>query len=135
MENGLTDISTLTLDNGVVMPRLGYGLFLTPAEDAAELTSEALRAGYRLIDTAAAYGNERGVGDAIRDSGLDRSEIFIETKIWISDFGYDETLHAFDKSATKLGVDQPFRPHHRRLPRPREAARRQEGARDWCEQL
>ncbi|MPV38036.1 aldo/keto reductase [Georgenia subflava] len=99
------DVSTLTLNNGVPMPRLGYGLFLTPPQDAAELVSEALRAGYRLIDTAAAYGNERGVGEAIRHSGLDRSEIFIETKVWISDFGYDETLHAFDKSATKLGVD------------------------------
>ena len=62
--------------------------------------------GYRHIDTAAAYLNERGVGDAIRRSGLDRSEVFVETKIWISDYGYDETLHAFDKSARKLGVDQ-----------------------------
>ncbi len=58
------------------------------------------------MDTAAAYANERGVGDALRQSGLDRSEVFVETKVWISDYGYDETLHAFDKSAGKLGVDQ-----------------------------
>ena len=64
------------------------------------------RTGYRHIDTAAAYVNEREVGEAIRRSGLDRAEVFIETKVWISDYGYDQTLHAFDKSAGKLGVDQ-----------------------------
>ena len=68
-------------------------------------STEALRVGYRHIDTAAAYGNERGVGDAIRRSGIDRDDVFIETKVWISDYGYDQTLHAFDKSAGKLGVD------------------------------
>jgi 2,5-diketo-D-gluconate reductase A len=62
--------------------------------------------GYRHIDTAAAYGNEREVGEAIRRSGIDRDEVFVETKVWISDYGYDETLHAFDKSARKLGVEQ-----------------------------
>ncbi len=66
----------------------------------------ALETGYRHIDTAAAYGNEREVGEAIRRSGVDRSEVFIETKVWISDYGYDATLHAFDKSAGKLGVDR-----------------------------
>ena len=66
----------------------------------------ALAAGYRHIDTAAAYGNERQVGEAVHGSGLDRSEVFLETKIWISDYGYDETLHGFEKSAGKLGVDQ-----------------------------
>ncbi len=66
----------------------------------------ALQTGYRHIDTAAAYGNEREVGEAIRRSGLGRGEVFIETKIWISDFGYDQTLHAFDKGAGKLGVEQ-----------------------------
>lgn len=68
--------------------------------------SPPLDAGYRHIDTAAAYGNEREVGQAVRDSGLDRAEVFLETKVWISDYGYDQTLHAFDKSAGKLGVDQ-----------------------------
>lgn len=100
------DFSTITLNNGVVMPRLGYGVFLTPPEETIPLVHQALDAGYRLIDTAAVYGNEREVGDAIRASNVDRSEIFITTKIWISDFGYDSTLHAFEKSATKLGVDQ-----------------------------
>ena len=66
----------------------------------------ALDTGYRHIDTAAAYGNEREVGEAIRGSGLDRDEVFVETKVWISDYGYDATLHAFDKSAGKLGLDQ-----------------------------
>ena len=65
-----------------------------------------LPTGYRHIDTAAAYGNEREVGEGIRRSGLDRGEVFIETKVWISDYGYDETLHAFEKSAAKLGVEQ-----------------------------
>jgi diketogulonate reductase-like aldo/keto reductase len=68
--------------------------------------STALATGYRLIDTAAAYGNEREAGQAIRRSGLARDEVFIETKIWISDYGYDQTLHGFDKSAGKLGVDR-----------------------------
>jgi len=67
---------------------------------------EALRVGYRHIDTAAAYANERGVGEAIKRSGLTRDDVFIETKVWISDYGYDETLHSFEKSARKLGVDQ-----------------------------
>ncbi|MWA05410.1 aldo/keto reductase [Actinomadura sp. LD22] len=95
----------LTLNNGVVMPALGFGVFQTPPEETAEAVRAALETGYRLIDTAAAYGNERQVGEAIRDSGLGRDEVFVETKVWISDFGYDETLHAFDKSAGKLGVE------------------------------
>jgi diketogulonate reductase-like aldo/keto reductase len=66
----------------------------------------ALATGYRLVDTAAAYGNEREVGEAIRRSGLGRDEVFIETKVWISDRDYDQTLHAFDKSAGKLGTDR-----------------------------
>ncbi|MGO3503547.1 aldo/keto reductase [Brachybacterium tyrofermentans] len=99
-------MNTLTLNNGVAIPALGLGVFQTPPEETTTAVTAALQAGYRHIDTAAAYGNEREVGAAIRDSGIDRSEIFIETKIWISDYGYEETLHAFDKSAGKLGVDQ-----------------------------
>jgi len=99
-------VPTLTLNNGVELPALGYGVFQTPPEETTDAVTEALRVGYRHIDTAAAYGNERGVGEAIRRSGLDRSEIFLETKVWISDYGHDATLHAFDKSAGKLGVDQ-----------------------------
>ncbi|MET0447425.1 MAG: aldo/keto reductase [Aeromicrobium sp.] len=98
--------STFTLNNGVEIPAIGFGVFQAdPGETAAAVTA-ALQAGYRHVDTAAAYGNEREVGEAIRDSGIDRSEIFVETKVWISDFGYDETLHAFDKSAGKLGIEQ-----------------------------
>jgi diketogulonate reductase-like aldo/keto reductase len=96
----------LTLNNGVEMPALGFGVFQTPPAETVDAVEAALRTGYRHIDTAAAYGNERGVGEAIRRSGVDRSEIFVETKVWISDYGYDATLHAFDKSAVKLGVDQ-----------------------------
>jgi diketogulonate reductase-like aldo/keto reductase len=95
---------TLTLNNGVQMPALGFGVFQTPPDVTADAVRTALETGYRLIDTAAAYGNEREVGQAIRDSGLAREEVFIETKVWISDYGYDATLHAFDKSAGKLGT-------------------------------
>ncbi|QOC24724.1 aldo/keto reductase [Microbacterium hominis] len=96
----------LTLNNGVEIPAIGLGVFQTPPDETVAAVTAALRTGYRHIDTAAAYGNEREVGQGIRDSGVDRSEIFIETKVWISDYGYEETLHAFDKSAGKLGVDQ-----------------------------
>jgi len=95
----------VTLNNGVGMPALGFGVFQTPPEVTAASVVEALRVGYRLIDTAASYFNEREVGEGVRRSGLDRAEVFIETKVWISDYGYDETLHAFDKSAGKLGVE------------------------------
>ncbi|MGW2094231.1 aldo/keto reductase [Promicromonospora sukumoe] len=105
MTASTNNIPTLTLNNGVEMPALGYGVFQTPPDETVEATTEALRAGYRHIDTAAAYGNEREVGEALRRSGLDRSEVFLETKVWISDYGYDATLHAFDKSAGKLGVE------------------------------
>jgi diketogulonate reductase-like aldo/keto reductase len=96
----------LTLNDGVTMPALGLGVFQSPPEETAAAVQAALSAGYRHIDTAAAYGNEREVGEAIRASGLDRSDVFIETKIWISDYGYDQTLHGFEKSAGKLGVEQ-----------------------------
>ena len=98
--------ATVTLNNGVEMPALGFGVFQTPPDVTANSVAEALRVGYRLIDTAASYFNEREVGEGIRRSGVDRSDVFVETKIWISDYGYDETLHSFDKSAGKLGVDQ-----------------------------
>jgi diketogulonate reductase-like aldo/keto reductase len=96
----------IILNNGVEMPALGFGVFQTPPEETVSSVAEALRVGYRLIDTAASYFNEREVGEGIRTSGLDRSDVFVETKLWISDYGYDEALHAFEKSAGKLGVDQ-----------------------------
>jgi diketogulonate reductase-like aldo/keto reductase len=96
----------LTLNNGVEMPALGLGVFQTPPDETRDAVAAALGAGYRQVDTAAAYGNERQVGEAVHSSDRDRSEVFLETKIWISDYGYDETLHGFEKSARKLGVDQ-----------------------------
>jgi 2,5-diketo-D-gluconate reductase A len=102
----MNPVPTLTLNHGVEMPALGYGVFQTPPDETATAVEAALAAGYRHIDTAAAYGNEAGVGEAIRRSGLGRDDVFLETKIWISDYGHDATLHAFDKSAGKLGVDQ-----------------------------
>ncbi|GAA3807999.1 aldo/keto reductase [Cellulomonas soli] len=98
--------TTLTLNNGVLMPALGLGVFQTPPEETVASVRTALEVGYRLIDTAAAYGNEREVGQAIAASGVPREQVFIETKVWISDYGYDATLHAFEKSAGKLGVEQ-----------------------------
>lgn len=94
------------LNNDVEMPVLGLGVFQTPPEETRAAVEAALEVGYRHVDTAAAYGNERQVGEAIATSGLDRSEVFVETKIWISDYGYDETLRGFEKSVRKLGIDQ-----------------------------
>jgi diketogulonate reductase-like aldo/keto reductase len=99
-------ISSITLNNGVEIPAIGLGVFQTPPDETVAAVVSALQTGYRHIDTAAAYGNEREVGQGIRDSGIPREDIFIETKVWISDFGYEETLHAFEKGAAKLGVDQ-----------------------------
>jgi len=96
----------ITLNNDVRMPALGLGVFQSSAEDTAAAVESALRTGYRHIDTAAAYLNERQVGEGIRASGVNRDDIFIETKVWISQYGYDETLHAFDVSTRKLGVDR-----------------------------
>jgi 2,5-diketo-D-gluconate reductase A len=96
----------ITLNNNVTMPALGLGVFQSSAEETAAAVESALRTGYRHIDTAAAYMNERQVGEGIRASGVDRDEIFIETKVWISQYGYDETLHAFDVSTRKLGVEK-----------------------------
>src|SRR3954451_17751737 len=101
-----TTAPDLTLNNDVTMPALGLGVFQTPADETRAAVAAALDAGYRHIDTAAAYGNERQVGEAIAAHSVDRSEVFIETKVWVSDYGYEETLHAFDKSAGKLGVEQ-----------------------------
>src|SRR4051812_6208658 len=95
----------LTLNNGVQIPALGLGVFQSPPEQTAAAVESALTHGYRLVDTAAAYFNERQVGEGLRRSGVAREDVFLETKIWISDYGYDATLHAFDKSAGKLGVD------------------------------
>ena len=99
-------METITLNSGVELPALGLGVFQTPPDETREAVRSALAAGYRHIDTAAAYANEREVGEAVHSSGLDRSELFLETKIWISDYGYGETLRGFEKSARKLGTGQ-----------------------------
>ena len=99
-------MTTLLLNNHVELPAIGLGVFQTPPEETRAAVEAALATGYRHIDTAAAYGNEREVGEAVRASGLPRDEVFLETKIWISDYGYEQTLHGFDKSAGKLGVEQ-----------------------------
>jgi 2,5-diketo-D-gluconate reductase A len=98
--------SSFTLNNGVEIPAIGLGVFQTPPQETVAAVEAALAAGYRHIDTAAAYLNEREVGEGLRRSGVDRSRVFVETKVWISDYGYEQTLHAFEKSARKLGIDQ-----------------------------
>jgi len=96
----------LTLNNGVQMPALGLGVFQNPPEQTVSAVEFAIAHGYRLVDTAASYFNERQVGEGMRRSGISGDDVFLETKVWISDYGYDATLHAFDKSASKLGVDR-----------------------------
>lgn len=97
---------TITLNNGVTMPTIGLGVFQSAPEETTGAVQTALQVGYRHIDTAPTYGNEREVGDGIRASGLDRTDVFVETKVWVSDYGHAETLHAFEKSSHKLGFDQ-----------------------------
>lgn len=97
---------SIILNNAVQMPALGLGVFQSPPAETVGAVEAAIATGYRLIDTAAAYFNEREVGEGLRRSGIRRDEVFIETKVWISDYGYDATLHAFEKSARKLRVDQ-----------------------------
>jgi diketogulonate reductase-like aldo/keto reductase len=96
----------LTLNNGVQMPALGLGVFQNPPEQTVSAVESAITQGYRLIDTAASYFNERQVGEGMRLSEIARDDVFLETKVWISDYGYDATLHAFEKSVGKLGVDR-----------------------------
>lgn len=96
----------ISLNNGVQMPMQGYGVFqITDSGQCESCASHALEAGYRMIDTAAAYGNEEAVGKAIRQSDIPREELFITTKLWVQDAGYENTLKAFDTSLKKLGLD------------------------------
>jgi 2,5-diketo-D-gluconate reductase A len=104
--NQLATIPTATLNNGVEMPILGFGVYQVGPAETEQAVSDALAAGYRLIDTAAAYGNEEAVGRAIRSSGIARDELFITTKLWVQDAGEDNTKRAFDESAQKLGLDR-----------------------------
>ncbi|HEY8373857.1 MAG TPA: aldo/keto reductase [Pseudonocardiaceae bacterium] len=101
----MSAVPNIRLNNGVQMPQLGFGVWQVPDDQATEAVSTALEAGYRSIDTAAIYGNEEGVGRAIASSGLPREELFVTTKLWNSDQGYDSTLRAFDASLARLGLD------------------------------
>jgi 2,5-diketo-D-gluconate reductase A len=98
-------VPPIILNNGVEMPKLGFGVWQVPDDEAERAVSTALEAGYRSIDTAAIYGNEVGTGKAIAASGVAREDIFVTTKLWNSDQGYDSTLRAFDTSLAKLGLD------------------------------
>ncbi|MEU5081786.1 MULTISPECIES: aldo/keto reductase [Streptomyces] len=100
-----SNVPPIILNNGVEMPQLGYGVWQVPDDEAERAVATALQAGYRSIDTAAIYGNEEGTGKAIAASGVPREEIFVTTKVWNSDHGYDATLRAFDTSLAKLGLD------------------------------
>ncbi|MDP1618593.1 aldo/keto reductase [Phenylobacterium sp.] len=95
----------LTLNDGRSIPQVGLGVWRTPADDAAVVVRMALEAGYRAVDTAAIYGNEAGVGEGVRASGLPRDEVFVTTKLWNESQGYDRALRAFDKSLERLGLD------------------------------
>lgn len=101
----MSKVPPITLNNGVEMPQLGFGVWQVPDAEAETAVAAALEAGYRSIDTAAVYGNEEGTGKAIARSGVPREDIFVTTKLWNSDQGYDSTLKAFDTSLAKLGLD------------------------------
>ena len=96
---------TVTLNNGVEMPVLGFGVYQIPAEETEQAVTDALAAGYRSLDTAAAYRNEEAVGRAIAQSGIPREDLFVTTKLWIQDAGEDNTKRAFDTSLQRLGLD------------------------------
>ncbi|PJN02701.1 oxidoreductase [Streptomyces sp. CB01201] len=101
----MSKVPSITLNNGVEMPQLGFGVWQVPDDEAAKAVATAIESGYRSIDTAAIYENERGTGKAVAASGVAREELFITTKLWNSEQGYDSTLRAFDASLDKLGLD------------------------------
>ncbi|WP_026690987.1 aldo/keto reductase [Alteribacter aurantiacus] len=98
-------MTNVTLNNGLSMPQLGFGVWQVEDDRAVTAVTNALNTGYRSIDTAMIYKNERGVGKALRQSSVPRENIFLTTKVWNSDQGYDETLKAFDESLERLGTD------------------------------
>lgn len=102
----MSAVPTVTLNNGVRMPLLGFGVFqiADPAE-CERVVTDALSVGYRLLDTAASYGNEEAVANAIKRSGVPREDLFITTKLWINDAGYDKTRRAFDRSMARLQLE------------------------------
>lgn len=100
-----TPVPSLKLNDGHLIPQLGFGVFLVPPEDAVDVVAQALRTGYRSIDTAAAYDNEVQVGEAIAASKLDREDVFVTTKLWNDDHGHDRAEQAFRRSLERLGFD------------------------------
>ena len=101
----MSKVPTIAFNNGVEIPQLGFGVWQVPEEQVVEAVRVAIETGYRSIDTAAVYGNEEGTGQAIADSGVDREELFVTTKLWNTEQGYDSTLAAFDESIKKLKLD------------------------------
>ncbi|GHH86121.1 oxidoreductase [Streptomyces sulfonofaciens] len=101
----MTSVPRVSLHNGIEIPQLGFGVFQVEDDRTTAAVLSALEAGYRSIDTAAIYGNEAGVGRALAESGLPREELFLTTKLWNADQGYDSALRAFDASLAKLGTD------------------------------
>ncbi len=99
-------VPSVVLKNGIEIPKVGFGVWRVSADEAQHVVTEALDVGYRHIDTASIYGNERGVGAAVRESRLVRDEVFVTSKVWNSDQGYDSTLRAFDATMARLGFDQ-----------------------------
>jgi len=99
-------VPSLTLHDGVEVPQLGFGVFQVPPEDTQRVVEEAFAAGYRHIDTAAAYRNEKGVGAAVAASGISREEVFVTTKLWNRQQGFESTLEAFDQSLARLAIDR-----------------------------
>ena len=95
-------VPDLIMNDGLAIPQIGFGVWQVPDDQVTAATLEALATGYRHVDTAAVYENERGVGEAIARSGLPRDEIFLTTKVWNTDHGYDQTMRAFDKSVALL---------------------------------
>jgi len=102
----MTDSMRIDLNDGEAIPRIGLGVWQTPNADVARAVSAALQAGYRHVDTAAAYNNEEGVGEGIRASGVPRDAVFVTTKVWNTDQGYDQALRAIDASLQRLKLDQ-----------------------------
>ncbi len=98
-------MNTVTLNNGVVMPRIGYGVYQVSPAECERCVSDALSVGYRMIDTAQAYHNEEGVGAAVKKSGIARDELFLVSKVWISNYGFDKAKASIDESLRKLGTD------------------------------
>ena len=98
-------MKTVTLNNGVVMPQIGYGVYQVSPAECERCVSDALSVGYRMIDTAQAYHNEAGVGAAVKKSGIARNELFLVSKVWISNYGFDKAKASIDESLRKLGTD------------------------------